>query len=265
MIFPCPSAISPCPNDIYIFSGILSGHIKWPEILQGFTFLDIQELNQHAILQKAGLIKLSFAAMYETEKNYSLLDSGAAMGFGCGPLVLARQNETIKPGMRIGIPGWQTTAWLLFRRYFSHLIQPDVANQVQQIVFHDLEKALTNHQIDLALIIHETRFSYDQKRLMQVADLGELWEKETSLPIPLGGICLHQSINHLKSTVESLISDSLHWAENHQDEAVALCQKYAQELDPEVIQSHIKLYVNSFTHRIGGDGQRALALLRTHI
>jgi len=258
------SAISPCPNDIFIFSGILSGQCQWPDELKNFTFLDIQELNSRAMLQKAGLIKVSFAAMSKLSEHYTMLESGAAMGFGCGPLVLSRKNEPIQAGMRIGIPGWQTTAWLLFRRYFSHIISHN-KDQIKQIVFHDLENALLNHEIDLALIIHETRFSYDQNQLTKVSDLGELWEKETSLPIPLGGICLHRSLLHLKSQVEEGILQSLDFAQANQDKAIALCREYAQDMDPEVIRSHINLYVNSFSYQIGENGHRALTLLRDGI
>jgi 1,4-dihydroxy-6-naphthoate synthase len=249
------TAVSPCPNDIYIFSGWLQGDSRLPASLKpSFTFLDIEELNQAALRQEYDLIKVSAAVAGELTENYEILSCGGAMGYGCGPLLLLRRGEELKGSSRIGIPGWKTTALRLFSLFYPH-------QNLVQIRFDLLEQALLEGSIDAALIIHETRFSFNRELLVASADLGKLWEEKYQCPIPLGLMLLHRRMSVHRLAVEEAIRSSIRHAQANEASVIRLCQSHADSMDLKVLKQHIDLYVNDFSIEIGPEGIKALQTL----
>lgn len=217
--------------------------------------MDISELNALSQEGKCHFLKLSFANYFFCKDRYQVLDSGAAMGNGCGPLLVSRQRlngDELKEA-RIGIPGRRTTANALFSTFF-----PDCHNK-KEVIFSDIVRQIQHGEIDCGVIIHESRFTYQDHDLVRLADLGELWEWETGLPIPLGGIFALRSLEYdLVQEMQEAIVKSIDFALEHEEEAIAFAKDFAQEMDDEVLKSHIKLYVNSFSRTLGIQGRKAL-------
>ena len=209
-------AISPCPNDTFIFYGLLSKKVDFSKNVTAF-FLDISELNKLAREGKCHFLKLSFATYFHCKEQYAVLDSGAAMGNGCGPLLVGRKRLTTKELSEalIGIPGESTTAHALLKTFF-----PDCNNK-KVVLFSDMFNRINKGEIDCGVIIHESRFTYEEQGLVCLADLGELWEWETGLPIPLGGICALKSLpKELVLEMEQAIVKSLEYSLEHFDDAL---------------------------------------------
>jgi len=254
-------AISPCPNDTFIFHGLLNKKVDFSQQVTTF-FMDISELNKLSQEGKCHFLKLSFANYYYCKDKYRVLDSGAAMGNGCGPLLIARERLSIEDlkKARIGIPGERTTAHALFRTFF-----PDCQNK-KEVLFSDMISQLKKGEIDCGVIIHETRFTYQDHDLVNLADLGELWEWETGLPIPLGGIFALRTLDEeLVLEMERAIVKSIEYALENEEEAVEFARQYAQEMDEEVLKAHIKLYVNDFSKSLGVQGNRAIEVFQETI
>ncbi|NLA25267.1 MAG: 1,4-dihydroxy-6-naphthoate synthase [Bacteroidales bacterium] len=251
-------AISPCPNDVFIFYALINKKIEIEGVKLDFVFFDIEQLNKMAIKAEPDICKLSFHAFAYCANNYALLDAGNALGNNCGPIVISKRK--IYPDelydAKIAIPGKLTTANLLLKIAF-----PSITNK-EEFVFSDIETAVLDEQCDAGLIIHENRFTYEKKGLKKVIDLGEWWENEFKQPIPLGGIAIKRDIPiYTIKNIEKSIRESIDYAKNNIDEALIFCKKYAQEMNEVVMMQHINLYVNNYTYSLQEKGQAAIKFM----
>ncbi len=250
--------ISPCPNDTYIFYALLKGIVSVEHIEFDIFMEDVEQLNQWALEGKLDVTKLSFSAYAQVLPHYILLDAGAALGNGCGPLLISKQRFSLSSigDAKIAIPGIHTTAYFLLR-----LLYPDLQN-IQICVFSEVEDKIVSGEVDAGLIIHENRFTYQDKGLVSLVDLGEYWENLTWLPIPLGGIVAKRSIaNDTLKNIEQAIKKSLAYAHDHEDEVLTYCAQYAQTMSREVMLQHIRLYVNDYSMQLGDTGKTAVKRL----
>lgn len=249
-------AFSPCPNDTFVFHALLHGIID----TGGYTFTphiaDVEELNRLAFAGTHDVTKLSFAAWLALKDRYTLLDAGAALGFGCGPLLVAGKPLSSLEDARIAVPGQYTTAFLLLRLWNPNL------RHIESTRFDAILPGIAAGRYDAGLIIHEGRFVYPQYHCTPIIDLGQWWETQTGLPIPLGCIAVRGDLRHAKTALEDLIRASIRAARANPDAARDFIKRHAQELDDTVIQEHIALYVNDYTLNLGDEGQRAIATLQ---
>lgn len=249
---------SSCPNDVFIFEALVSGRIEAPQFRFRPLVEDVEALNLRARRAELDMTKISFHAFGHLRDRYALLDAGSALGRGCGPLLIAREPLERKslPGCRIAIPGTLTTAALLLRLYAPH------ARDFEVLVFDRIVDAVATGCADAGLIIHESRFTYRDRGLVQVVDLGDWWEEQTGLPIPLGGIIANRRLGEeMIRELDGLLRESILYAHAHPGEIWDPIRSHAQELDDDVIRSHIDLYVNDFTTSLGDEGRRALEVL----
>ena len=249
---------STCPNDTFMFDALVNKRID----LQGLKFdvalADIEELNKNAIRAIPDITKISINAYGAVSENYQLLSSGSALGRGVGPLVVSKRK--IYPDevryAKIAIPGVQTTANLLFS-----LAYPD-ANDKKVYLFSDIEDVVLSNEVDVGVVIHETRFTYQKRGLIKLNDLGDFWETETGLPIPLGGIAIRRDLSqNVKVLVQQLIAQSVNFAFANPDLSTNYVRTYAQEMDVEIMRKHIQLYVNSYSADLGDSGRSAINFL----
>ena len=250
---------SPCPNDTFIFYALVHGKIDAGGLQFKEILLDVETLNQMAVKGELDITKASYNAFGNLREDYCLLRSGGALGRGCGPLVVASKECEMKDlkGKTIAIPGELTTAYLLLQLY-----DPSFKNNIKVMVFSDIMDAVKKGEVDAGLIIHESRFTYKSYGLKRVIDLGEWWEEETGLPIPLGCIIAKRSLGiELIEKLERLIRESVQYAKSRRDEPVKYIKEHSQELDDSVIDEHIKLYVNDYSIDIVDDGIRAVKKL----
>jgi 1,4-dihydroxy-6-naphthoate synthase len=250
---------SPCPNDTFMFAALVN---QWIDT-EGFVFdvhmNDVEQLNQWAGSGFLDITKLSFHRGFSVENTYELLNAGAALGKGCGPLVISsspRSDQEINEGPVV-LPGQWTTAHLLFQIFYPRAMQKTF------VVFNEIEEMVKQEKVVAGVIIHENRFTYASKGLVKIADLGELWEQQTSMPIPLGGIFMKRSFSEkIRSTIDRLISKSIQFAFDHPARVMPYVRNYAQEMDLDVIRQHINLYVNSYSLDLGPSGHEAIRLLK---
>ena len=246
---------SPCPNDTYIFNALVNGHVALAGAKLAQPLLeDVETLNEWALAARLDITKVSFHAYGHLRQDYRLLPSGAALGRGCGPLLItgSRPKPDNPAQWRIAIPGRYTTAALLLQLY-----RP--GSQVVIMRFDRIMDALTAGEVDAGVIIHESRFTYQERGLTCLQDLGAWWEQETSLPIPLGCIVMRKNLDEgLYLAVAMAIRQSILWADAHPQEGLAYIRSHAQEIEREVMQSHIQLYVNDFSKDIGEEGTAAI-------
>ncbi|HRY99100.1 MAG TPA: 1,4-dihydroxy-6-naphthoate synthase [Bacteroidales bacterium] len=246
---------SPCPNDTFIFGGLAGGHVNAGDLRFSVHLADVEELNQRAFAREADVIKVSYHAFLQLSSDYVLLDSGSALGKGVGPLVIAREPMALHElqGRRIAIPGEHTTAHMLLKLFAGKELDTTA------LVFSDIEGAVLRGEFDAGVIIHENRFTYALRGLVKVADLGEYWEQETGLPIPLGGIVARRSLGRaILDQLEQLIRESIDWAVAHPGKALPYIRAHAQEMDEQVMMDHIGLYVTPYTRSLGEEGRRAI-------
>ncbi|MFH0810456.1 MAG: 1,4-dihydroxy-6-naphthoate synthase [Pseudomonadota bacterium] len=252
---------SPCPNDTFMFYGFLG---RDPAASGGLDFNtrleDIETLNTLAIEARLDVTKISCAAFAHVAEHYCLLRSGAALGRGCGPLVVSHGKNlglaALAENTLVALPGRLTTASLLFSLYGP------AGHREIQMPFHEIMPAVASGRAEAGVIIHEGRFTYPSYGLHLVADLGLLWEEDTGLPLPLGAMAARRVLGQktlLK--VEAAIRASIGHARAHQAEAVAHAGRFAQEMSPEVLRAHINLYVNDLSLDLGPEGERAIRLL----
>jgi 1,4-dihydroxy-6-naphthoate synthase len=251
-------AFSPCPNDTFIFDAIVNRRID----LEGVTFEvrmeDIETLNQLAFAGEAEMIKVSYHAWLYLRSEFELLTSGSALGSGNGPLLISRDLHTAEevPGLRIALPGQFTTAHLLFRYAFPG------SDKKTFMVFSQIEKALLEGEADAGVIIHENRFTYEQRGLRKILDLGEYWERKTGAPVPLGGILAKKSLGEdMILRLNRIMKRSVEYALAHPEEAMGFVRENAREMDEEVMKKHIGLYVNPFTVDLGEPGRKAIDVM----
>lgn len=244
---------SPCPNDTFMFDALVNNRIDTEGIHFEFVMEDVETLNRKAFNAELDITKLSFYAFSHLTDSYSLLNSGSALGRGCGPLVIAKDPNQDLSKARIGIPGKYTTAHFLF-----NLFSPQSSNKAEML-FSEIEDAILKSTIDAGVIIHENRFTYAEKGLQKIVDLGDFWEKQTNLPIPLGGIVIKRNLPlALKLQIDRLLKKSIEYAFENPAESLSFCKANAQEMDEKVMQSHIALYVNEFSLNLGPQGKAAI-------
>jgi 1,4-dihydroxy-6-naphthoate synthase len=246
---------SPCPNDTYIFDAMVHQKVDTEGLEFEYFMADVEQLNTAAFNEKPDITKLSFHAFLHLAGKYLLLDSGAALGFGAGPLVISRHLKDFNElsGKTIAIPGVYTTANLLFS-----LAMKDSVHK-KEMLFSDIENAVLTNETDAGLIIHESRFTYQSKGLNKLIDLGEFWEQLTGSPVPLGGIAAHSRLgDEIIGKVNRSIRRSVDFANIHKGEPNEFISCHAQEMDPAVMHQHIDLYVNQFSVSLGVQGKQAI-------
>lgn len=248
---------SPCPNDTFIFDALIHHKIDTEGLNFEVVFDDVETLNQKAFNAELDITKLSYHAYAYAIENYVLLDAGSALGFGVGPMLICKNEQDLNnPNLKVGIPGKYTTANFLLSLAYPHL-----QNKVE-MVFSDIEQKLLNGEIDLGLIIHENRFTYQDKGLQKVKDLGEYWEEKTKCAIPLGGIVIKRSLPvEVMQKVNRLIRKSVEYAFANPKSALSFIKSHAQEMEEAVMYKHIDLYVNQYSVDLGADGKKAIEIL----
>jgi 1,4-dihydroxy-6-naphthoate synthase len=251
--------ISPCPNDTFIFESIYSKLIDCSPFDFEFIFEDVQTLNELALQNELDIVKISYANYFNVINNYILLRSGGALGKGVGPILIAKEafDLNLINDKKIAIPGIHTTANFLLQYAF-----PEIKN-VQAFSFSDIENLVIHQQVDAGVIIHENRFTYLQKGLIKLIDLGEYWETQTQLPIPLGGIAIRRNLDvELQYHLNKLIVESIHEANSRLPLLSNFIQTHAQEMSEDVMRQHIQLYVNQYSIDIGEDGLNAVTKMK---
>ncbi len=259
-------AYSSCPNDTFIFKGIAKKLISTRGLKFNIVLEDVETLNQNAAKGAYDITKLSFAALGNLP-DYALLRTGAALGIGCGPLVISLPNRTLdKMGSLSGsagkqviaVPGLGTTAYHLFRFYMDDMF-PGIETRIIPMPFEKIMPAVIKKEADFGVIIHEGRFVYQNMNLEMKADLGQWWEDKTSLPIPLGCIAVKRDMDPaIALEIQTLIRESIDHAFCHPTLGDDYIREYAQEMEEDVIQQHIGLYVNAFSKDIGDKGTTAV-------
>ncbi|MFY7899250.1 MAG: 1,4-dihydroxy-6-naphthoate synthase [Chitinophagaceae bacterium] len=253
---------SPCPNDTFIFDALVNRKIDTGVLEFDVVLEDVQTLNEMALQGNLMFSKISYGVLPLVLPNYWVLNSGGALGKGVGPLLIAKKQIDIATidSLRIAIPGENTTAHLLFSMAFPN------AQLKQFMLFHEIESAVLDGTVDAGVIIHENRFTYAEKGLKQLMDLGAFWEQQLQVPIPLGGIVAKRNIDvQLVQQVDTFIAASIDFAFANYPALPNYVQKHAQEMSEAVMRKHIDLYVNNFSKDISTDGKLAVnQLLKTY-
>ncbi len=258
------AAISPCPNDVFIFAGLIGGGTSAPGLDFGFAYRDLETLNRDAQAGRWDLAKISYANHAFCAEGYRLLRCGGALGRGCGPLLLSNrqgpQGALWDPGAEVLVPGEHTTANFLLD---FHAGPGPVTLRKTFLPFDALYRRLLGPEPCQGVVIHEMRFTYAADGLHLVRDLGAHWETSTGYPIPLGAVALSKRLEAarpgLADAVEAAIRQSLAWSYAHPEAALELCRAHSQSMSEAVLKAHIDLYVNDFTRDIGPEGEAAVA------
>ncbi|MBS1647394.1 MAG: 1,4-dihydroxy-6-naphthoate synthase [Bacteroidetes bacterium] len=255
---------SPCPNDCFIFDALIHQKIDTHSLRFAPVIEDVETLNRMAFEGSLGITKLSYHAFAYLTQHYRLLTSGSALGFNCGPLLIAlpqtieklNQNPQHIQNLKVAIPGRYTTAHFLLS-----LAYPKLSNKIE-MVFSDIENAVLNQQVDAGLIIHENRFTYQQKGLEKIMDLGQWWENRSQSPIPLGGIVVKRNIPiETQKHINQLMKESVEYAFSHANDVMPFVKKHAQAMDETVMKQHIDLYVNAYSVDLKAEGKKAVTQL----
>ncbi|UZJ81161.1 1,4-dihydroxy-6-naphthoate synthase [Fictibacillus sp. KU28468] len=255
-------AFSPCPNDTFVFHALVHGMVPGtPEF--DVTYADIDITNGWAARQEGpDILKISYAALPWVLDHYDLIPCGGALGRGCGPLVLVNQNGEVSPdmlsGKRVAVPSERSTAYLLFRLWAAQNVPGGIGETVV-MPFDQIMPAVKEGKIDAGLVIHEARFTYQNYGLNLLADMGNWWEEDTGLPIPLGAIIARKSMD-IKS-ITKWIRSSVAYAWDSPEASREYVMQHASELSLDVAQQHINLYVNEFTADLGEKGYEAIISL----
>ena len=256
---------SPCPNDTFIFDALIHHKIDTEGLTFEVLFEDVETLNQKALHGELDITKLSFHAFAHVIDQYALLNAGSALGFGVGPLLICKKENLDRlhtmlnapsPTLSIAIPGKYTTA-----NFLLGIAYPQLTNK-KEMVFNEIEGALLDDKIDIGLIIHENRFTYQEKGLAKILDLGNYWEQLTGCAIPLGGIVINRNHDlNIQQKVDRLIKKSVEYAFANPKSGIDFIRKHAQEMSEDVIYRHIELYVNQFSINLGEEGRNAIDTL----
>lgn len=246
---------SPCPNDTFIFDALVNRKTDTGDISFDLVLEDVQTLNEMAIAGKLDITKISYGSLPLILNRYIVLSSGSALGNGVGPLLIAPSviPSTDVKNHLVAIPGQHTTAHVLFS-----LAYPDAEKKVF-LRYDEIEDFVLHNRENLGVIIHENRFTYQDKGLTKITDLGHYWETETGMPVPLGGIVAKRSLgSDIKLTVQTLIRESLQYSYSHDEELSDFVKSNSQEMSEEVMRKHIDLYVNDFSIDLGEKGKNAV-------
>jgi 1,4-dihydroxy-6-naphthoate synthase len=257
MSYPTLSlGFSPCPNDTFIFDALIHDRIDTEGLTFAPTLADVEELNRRAMRGEFAVTKLSYHAFGFVADRYVLLNAGSALGDGVGPLLVKSKNENfggVKPHHTVAIPGHFTTA-----NYLLGLAFPELTEK-EEVLFSHIESGVVNGTYDLGVLIHENRFTYAERGLDKVADLGDYWQRQTELPIPLGGIAVSRRLDpELKYRIQRVLRRSVEYARSHPAASREYVAAHAQEMDGGVMRKHIDLYVNDFTVDLGERGRQAV-------
>jgi len=253
-------AFSPCPNDTFVFHAWVHGLIPGAPPLD-VMYADIDVTNNLAAGPNGlDIMKISYAALPWVLDDYALVPCGGALGRGNGPLVLSRDGDdpAALSGKRVAVPSERSTAYLLFRLWAAQRV-PGGRLDIVVMPFHEIMPAVRDGKIDAGLVIHEARFTYPSYGLRKLADLGEWWEEDTGLPIPLGAIIARRSLD--RDAIAGWARASVEYGWAHPEASRAYVAEHAQEMDPDVAKSHIDLYVNAFTANLGEEGYAAIEAL----
>jgi len=252
---------SPCPNDTFIFDALVNNKIDTEGLEFEAVLEDVETLNRWVFEEKLDITKLSFPALFKNTGKYVLLTTGSALGKGTGPVLISKYpteyyttlGATSIKHQTIALPGKNTTANLLFSFAFPQ------AQKKRFMIFSAIEDAVLNEETDLGVVIHENRFTYQQKKLLKVLDLGEYWEKKMKLPVPLGGIAIKKGADRAISLkVDKLIRKSLEFAFANYPVITGYVKQHSQTMNEEVMRQHIELYVNSYSLDHGQEGKTAI-------
>ncbi len=251
-------AFSTCPNDTFIFDALVHNKIDTEGLSFDVKLGDVEELNNLAMGGNVDITKLSYHAYLYIQNNYKLLNSGSALGYKNGPLLISKHK--IYPDevndIKIGIPGKNTTANLLLS-----IAYPNATNK-KEYIFSDIEDAILSNEIDAGLIIHENRFTYKANGLQKIIDLGEFWEHETKQAIPLGGIVINRNLpENIQKSFDRILKRSIEYAFKNPKSAYNYIKQFSQEMSEDIMYKHIELYVNSFTLELGNTGKKAIETL----
>jgi 1,4-dihydroxy-6-naphthoate synthase len=248
-------AFSPCPNDTFIFDAMVHSKIDMEGLEFDYRMADVEELNQMAFMGQMEMLKVSYHAWLYLREDYILLESGSAMGFGNGPMIIGRKQYSLNDleSLTIAIPGRYTTANLLLK-----IFAPKATGK-KIMVFNEIEDAVLNGTVDAGVIIHENRFTYQDKGLVKISDLGEQWEHLTHCPIPLGAIIVKRSLgNNMIGRLNRIMRRSVEFAMTNPGSSMPFVRQNAQEMDEAVMRKHIQIYVNEFTVDMGEKGKKAI-------
>ena len=251
-------AYSPCPNDTFIFDALVHHKVDTEGLEFEVQLHDVEALNVMAFENKIDITKLSYNAFLHLFKKYALLSSGSALGEKCGPLLITKQDKikSFNTQSLVAIPGKYTTANSLFSLAF-----PNNTN-VKEMLFSEIEDAILKGDVDAGVIIHENRFTYQEKNLEKLIDLGEYWEELTQLPIPLGGIAVSKSLDtSIQKKIQRVLRRSIEFAFMFPKESHDYVKHHAQDMAIDVINSHIQLYVNEYSLDLGDKGREAVCYL----
>jgi 1,4-dihydroxy-6-naphthoate synthase len=251
---------SPCPNDTFIFDAMVNKKIDTGDLSFDVVLEDVETLNQWTLEGKLDITKLSFPAFFRATDKYVLLNAGSALGKGVGPLLVSKKEEPLDAAAVaqsvVALPGLNTTANLLFSFAYP------AATQKKFMLFSAIEDAVVNAETDLGVIIHENRFTYQRKGLHKVIDLGEYWEQQMHIPIPLGGIAIKRNIDTaIASQVDQLIHKSLDYAFANYPFITDYVKQHSQAMQEDVMRQHIDLYVNNYSLNLGDEGKKAIETL----
>jgi 1,4-dihydroxy-6-naphthoate synthase len=249
---------STCPNDTFIFDAMVNRKIDTEGLHFSLHLADVEELNQLAFASTLDISKVSYHAFAYLSANYQLLSAGSALGFNNGPLLISKHK--IFPdeldGLKIAIPGKYTTANLLLSIAYPNLLLK------KEYLFSDIEEVILSGEADAGVIIHENRFTYQAKGLKKIVDLGEYWEQQTGLPIPLGGIIVKRRLPQtIRLKINRVLRRSVEYAIANPNDSLPFVRKHAQSMDESVMRSHIELYVNDFSVDLGAKGREAITVL----
>lgn len=252
-------AISPCPNDTFTFGYLIEKLMPNQGVNLNFQFHDIEALNRLGCERDGApdLLKFSYAHYPRLSEDYRLLRVGSALGVGVGPLLVGQAVGDLSQVKKVLVPGKMTTAFLLMERFGLPRLRPDVELEVMR--YDRILPTLCEQKTTAGVIIHESRFTYEEQGLHCLVNLGKAWEDSTHLPLPLGGIAVHRRVSLEDAmTLEALIQGSLQRAWSDRQPLLAMMKRHAQEMDEEVMAQHIALYVNEMSEDLGLKGQRAI-------
>jgi 1,4-dihydroxy-6-naphthoate synthase len=249
---------SSCPNDTFIFDALVNHKIDTGKYTFKVQLADIEKLNKMSSQSILDISKLSYGTYFNVSNRYTLLRSGGALGTQCGPLLIAARPFDLKDiaTKTIAIPGKGTTAAFLLNFAFPNI------HKSEEHVFSEIEALVLNHEVDAGVIIHENRFTYAEKGLTKLIDLGEYWEEKINCPIPLGCIAIRRDLGKdIALDIDQLIRLSIQFALQNPESSADYVRSLAQEMDPDVIKAHIDLYVNDYSIDIGESGLKAISTM----